>query len=162
MTTNPVVSKYLVDKLEEWLDELLTESEDLAKYSTLHIDMFKERLNGKIIKNLIYTPQTFEPLQIQFSNGNNRHFIRHFNKLNNLLFEIHKLHMIGEVRTADIREYHSNIFEDARVCIHTTVKPLSFCKRDRENGRYMSEVFIDKIRLYKSVQDCYNTEIYHP
>lgn len=107
---------------------LLTERKELAKSSARHIDILKERFSDQIIKNLIYTPQTFEPLQIHFNNGNNRRFIHHFNTLNNILFEMHKLHIVGEVRTADIKQYYANIFADARACTHTTVRPLSFRK----------------------------------
>ena len=161
-TVNPIADKDLLDKLEEWLDMLLTEREELAKSSARHIDMLKEQFDDQISKNLIYTPQTFEPVQIHFNNGNTGRFIRHLNTLNNLLLEMHKLYLVGEVRAADIKQYHKNILADARVCIDIIAKTLSVSKRDRENGRYMPEVFIDKIRLYKSVQEYYNTEINRP
>lgn len=161
-TINPVTDKDLVDKLEEWLDVLLTEREELAKSSARHISMLKEQLDEQITKNLIYTPQTFEPVQIHFNNGNTGRFIRHLNTLNNLMLEMHKLYLVGEVKASDIKQYHTNILADARVCVDTIAKTLSVSKRDRENGRYIPEIFIEKIRLYKSVQDYYNAEINRP
>ncbi|MCE9985185.1 Uncharacterised protein [Enterobacter hormaechei] len=161
-TINPVTDKDLVDKLEEWLDVLLTEREELAKSSARHITMLKEQLDEQITKNLIYTPQTFEPVQIHFNNGNTGRFIRHLNTLNNLMLEMHKLYLVGEVKASDIKQYHKNILADARVCVDTIAKTLSVSKRDRENGRYIPEIFIEKIRLYKSVQDYYNAEINRP
>jgi len=161
-TINPVTDKDLVEKLEEWLDVLLTEREELAKSSARHITMLKEQLDEQITKNLIYTPQTFEPVQIHFNNGNTGRFIRHLNTLNNLMLEMHKLYLVGEVKASDIKQYHKNILADARVCVDTIAKTLSVSKRDRENGRYIPEIFIEKIRLYKSVQDYYNAEINRP
>lgn len=161
-TINPIADKDLVDKLEDWLDSLLTECEELAKSSARHINMLKEQLDDQFCKNLIYTPQAFEPVHIHFNNGNTGRFIRHLNTLNNLMLEMHKLYLVGEVKAADIKQYHTNILADARACIDTIAKTLSVSKRDRENGRYMPEIFIEKIRLYKSVQDYYNAEINRP
>ncbi|HHL0036370.1 hypothetical protein U0129_21025 [Enterobacter hormaechei] len=161
-TINPLTDKDLVDKVEEWLDVLLTEREELAKSSARHISLLKEKLDEQLTKNLSYTPQAFEPVQIHFNNGNTGRFIRHLNTLNNLMLEMHKLYLVGEVKASDIKQYHTNILADARVCVDTIAKTLSVSKRDRENGRYIPEIFIEKIRLYKSVQDYYNAEINRP
>jgi len=149
-TVSAVRHPELVQAIQDWFNELHDENDAMKTNLELHIGTIHVDENDPFFLSTEFTPFRFESVQLNFNNQNTMRFYRHIFEMNNLLTQMYKYNSLGQLPVSDYNVMAHNIIRSLNMYIERVKKTLNVSRRVK--GTYSPDEFIEKVKLYKSVQ----------
>lgn len=158
-TVDPIKHPELVTAIQDWFDTLHSENDQLREKLVIFLESITTESNDPFLSSIHYTPYKYEPIQLNFNNANTMRFYKYIHDMNAHLTTMSKHNALGLLAISDYNVMAHNIIKSITVYVDRVKRTLNVSRRNE--GPYNPEVFIEKVKQYKSVQAYIGAEL-HP
>ena len=156
-TVDPIKHSNLVKAIQDWFDTLHSENDQLR----INLDTFLKSIpindSDPFLSSVHYTPYKYDAIQLNFNNSNTMRFYKYIHDMNAHLTTMSKYNALGLLAVSDYNVMAHNIIKSINMYVDRVKRTLNVSRRN--DGPYNPEVFIEKVKQYKSVQAYIEAEL---
>jgi hypothetical protein len=156
-TVDPIKHPELVTSIQEWFDTLHSENDQLRDKLVSFLQTITTDNNDPFLSSIHYTPYKYDPIQLNFNHANTMRFYKYIHDMNSHLTTMAKYNALGLLAISDYNVMAHNIIKSISMYVERVKRTLNVSRRNE--GPYNPEVFIEKVKQYKSVQAYIGAEL---
>ncbi|MGE4843386.1 MULTISPECIES: hypothetical protein [Buttiauxella] len=156
-TVRPNRTPELSKMIDDWFESLHQENNVLRIELLKYIEELVEDPNDPFFKSVRFTPFSFDSFTLNCNHLNTMKFIRYIFDMNTAVGELYRKNLYGLVSHSQYQMMTNNILTSITITIDRINKTLRV--KNRVEGKYSPDEFIEKLQKYKSVQQYIENEI---